>query len=44
LGIAVLEAHPFLESLMCPHQARDFKMRFGNLVEEDSGGCVLANM
>jgi len=42
VGMAALEAHPFLESQMHPHQLEGFKILSRNLVEEDSGGCMLA--
>lgn len=42
VGMDPLEAHPFLEKEMHPHQVEGFKLLSRNLVEEDSGGCMLA--
>ncbi|XP_024357560.1 protein CHROMATIN REMODELING 35 [Physcomitrium patens] len=42
VGMAQLEAHPSLENAMHPHQLEGFKFLSRNLVEEDSGGCMLA--
>lgn len=42
VGMAQLEVHPFLENSMHPHQLEGFKFLSRNLVEEDSGGCMLA--
>lgn len=42
VGMAPLEAHPFLEGEMHSHQSEGFKFLSRNLVEEDSGGCMLA--
>lgn len=42
VGMAPLEVHPYLEGQMHPHQIEGFKFLSRNLVEEDSGGCMLA--
>lgn len=42
VGMAPLEVHLSLEESMHPHQLEGFKFLSKNLVEEDSGGCMLA--
>ncbi|KAG0568797.1 hypothetical protein KC19_6G046100 [Ceratodon purpureus] len=42
VGMPPLEAHSSLEDAMHPHQLEGFKFLSKNLVEEDSGGCMLA--
>ena len=42
VGMPPLEAHNSLEDAMHPHQLEGFKFLSKNLVEEDSGGCMLA--
>lgn len=42
VGMPPLEAHLSLEQHMHPHQLEGFKLMSRNLVEEDSGGCMLA--
>jgi DNA repair and recombination RAD54-like protein len=41
-GMPPLEAHNSLEDAMHPHQLEGFKFLSKNLVEQDSGGCMLA--